>query len=455
MVALYDTMPDREFSDAEALLVDRTVQEWLAALGEDENSWHTPENLEALRHRVMGTADARWCAIYQWDPENKQIRVLREQGFALWLDKPGRVLRLDARHALEARVLKNRRPTAFPTQDGDEDIEQRNLVDTCGEACLLAPLNMHGEPKGLVKLMDSTPNRRFDQDETSLCQGIANLMGNALENAELFRAAERRALALEEAYRELQEADRLKDELIQNISHELRTPLAFISGYLDLLVNEDFGALNDEQKESMEVVIRKTQDLSNLVDDIMSIQTLEGDHLNRSVVQISHLAEVAMRAASVTASQVGLQLVRDFSDDLPLVYVDPKRINEVIDNLLSNAIKFSPAGGRSRFPSATQAARIWLSASRMTALESRPNTRSASGRASTRSMAAPRAASAAPAWVWRLSRASSRRTAARSGSRASRTAAARSISACPRIAARKRPSTRRSSTPGRPRHVSL
>src|SRR5690606_7149142 len=141
---------------------------WLAALGEDENSWHTPENLEALRHRVMGTADARWCAIYQWDPENKQIRVLREQGFALWLDKPGRVLRLDARHALEARVLKNRRPTAFPTQDGDEDIEQRNLVDTCGEACLLAPLNMHGEPKGLVKLMDSTPNRRFDQDETSL-----------------------------------------------------------------------------------------------------------------------------------------------------------------------------------------------------------------------------------------------------------------------------------------------
>ncbi len=346
MVGLYDTMPDREFTDADALLVDRTVHEWLASL-EPGEVWHAPHNLEALRHRVMSASGARWCAIYQWDREAESVRALREQGFAIWLDKPGRILKLQDSNSFEARVLKTKRPIAYPVDaSAEEELDRREFLRSLSGACLIAPLNARGESIGLVTLLDSDPTRMFDHDEVSLCQGIANLMGNALENAELYRSLERRALALEEAYQELQEADRLKDELIQNVSHELRTPLAFISGYLDLLVNEEFGPLSREQKESMEVVIKKTQDLSHLVDDLLSIQRLEGDHMNRKVVQLSHLAEAAIRAASVTAAQAGLELVRDFPDDLPLAYMDPQRINEVLDNLLSNAIKFSPSGGK-------------------------------------------------------------------------------------------------------------
>ena len=346
VIALYSTTPEKEFTEADTLLLVHAVQGWVETL-KDNASWHAPHHLEMLRHHAMSALGARWCVVFHVDPETSDVRMLREQGFALWLEKPGQVFK-SSDYPFEMRALTSKRALAFPMQSHDEGADDQTLMNMCDVACLVAPLNIRGESRGLVKLTDSDPTRRFDPEELLLCQGIANLMGNALENAELYRSLERRAHALEIAYSELQEVDRIKDELTQNVSHELRTPLAFISGYLDLLANEDFGPLNEDQKESMEVVIRKAHDLSHLVDDMMSIQRIGANNLNRERVSLPQLVQSAMKAATITALKGGLKLVRDFPDKMPPAYVDPQRINEVLDNLLGNAIKFSPSGGEIR-----------------------------------------------------------------------------------------------------------
>ena len=69
----------------------------------------------------------------------------------------------------------------------------------------------------------------------------------------------------------LAEADRMKDELISVVSHDLRTPLTSIMGYLELVMNEEAGPLNNEQQQFLEVVRRSADRLLTLVNDLLFI----------------------------------------------------------------------------------------------------------------------------------------------------------------------------------------
>ncbi len=348
LITLYDSESGTGFSDDDSHRVAQVINAWQTSLGDEASeTWFEEENLRLLCHRVMSVTNARWCNVQAWDPDAGQLVLLLEVGFALWDEAQGVGYELK-----DFPAMKNALSGGIPLSvqpDETNDQAGRELASLAeGGACLMVPLIAHGESIGLVTLIDPRPDRQFDQAEISLCQGIANVVGNALENARLYRSLELRAAALEEAYQELREADRLKDELIQNVSHELRTPLTFITGYLDLLASGDFGPLSDQQKEVMQMVTDKATHLARLVDDIVSMQAMGPDQMNKSIVQLAHIADDALRSAEATAAELGLKLIRDYDDNLPLVLADPLRMGEVFDNLLGNAIKFSPDGGEIR-----------------------------------------------------------------------------------------------------------
>jgi signal transduction histidine kinase len=193
-----------------------------------------------------------------------------------------------------------------------------------------------------VKLVDSQPvSREFDSAEVSLCQGIANVVGNAMENAQLYTAQRQRALDLEAAYRKLQDADEMKDDLLQNLSHELRTPLTHIMGYLRLMQDGAFGPLTEEQTEALDLVTNKAQHLADLVKDIVTVQEAEAHNLKPKPLQLEHVLALAVRSIAGRAQSKGIHIVLHIPTHLPLVYGDPSRVGEVFGELLENAIKFS------------------------------------------------------------------------------------------------------------------
>src|SRR5512143_3755849 len=167
----------------------------------------------------------------------------------------------------------------------------------------------------------------------------------AIENAQLYTDLEERAAKLEQAYKELQEVDKLKDELVQNVSHELRTPLTFIKGYVELLLEEDMGPLNEAQRESLTIVADKTNALTRLVSDIIYLQQVEWESLQFTVQDMREMARLALQSCEVAAVTAGIALRLQAEPGLPPIPVDRDRINQVFDNLLGNAIKFSPRGG--------------------------------------------------------------------------------------------------------------
>src|SRR6185503_11861995 len=103
--------------------------------------------------------------------------------------------------------------------------------------------------------------------------------------AQLYQSLEKRANALQAAYDELHRADKVKDDLIQNISHELQTPLHQVVMQLDLLANEAFGSLNDEQRDNMGIIINKITTVGELVRDMVSLHTLNTQKMRFGTAQ--------------------------------------------------------------------------------------------------------------------------------------------------------------------------
>src|SRR4029450_3148682 len=76
------------------------------------------------------------------------------------------------------------------------------------------------------------------------------------------------------------EADRLKNEFFALVSHELRTPLTSIIGYVELLLEEEAGAVNPEQLQFLGIVERNARRLQRLVGDLLFVAQVEAGTLS-------------------------------------------------------------------------------------------------------------------------------------------------------------------------------
>jgi len=206
------------------------------------------------------------------------------------------------------------------------------------------PLEVRDTVIGMLSVAREDPGA-FSQREATLVSDIASHAAIAIENARLYEAVREHAVDLEVAYVRLQEADQLKDEMIQNVSHELRTPLTFIKGYVQLLLNGELGPLTDAQDKSLQLVSRKTEQLARLVEDMITLEMVSPETLDIEPVNLGYLARAALDGCRIEATRAGIELREEIPEGLPPAAADWARISQVFDNLLTNAIKFSPDGG--------------------------------------------------------------------------------------------------------------
>jgi signal transduction histidine kinase len=154
----------------------------------------------------------------------------------------------------------------------------------------------------------------------------------------------RRGAELLEAQRE---AERLKEEFFALVSHELRTPLSSITGYLELLMEDAEGKLDEEGWSHLEVIQRNADRLLRLVGDILLVAQVQAGTFSvvTEPTDIDTLVAHAVEAAKPTAMAKGLTLSLH-SQPVPSINGDRDRLAQLLDNLISNALKFTPAGER-------------------------------------------------------------------------------------------------------------
>jgi signal transduction histidine kinase len=166
-------------------------------------------------------------------------------------------------------------------------------------------------------------------------------------NQQLEQRVKERTAELERALAKLSELNQLKSNFVANISHELRTPLTHLKGYLELLVSQDLGRLEKDQLQAMNVMIRSTDRLERLIEDLILFSATErGDFEMRLLpFHFSELCKAASNGAITRAQERNIHLLVDCSQDLPMVMADQEKIQYAVQQLLDNAIKFTPPDG--------------------------------------------------------------------------------------------------------------
>jgi len=167
---------------------------------------------------------------------------------------------------------------------------------------------------------------------------------------ESFRELSEKNQKLQDAYDRLKELDRLKSNFLATVSHELRTPLTSIIGYSEMILEGIAGEVNGEQREFLQTIHEKGEQLLELIKSLLDLSKLESGtmSLRRAETNCSELADgvVATMTLTPTARKKGVNLVAEVEAELPLLHADADRLRQVLNNLSENALKFTPKGGK-------------------------------------------------------------------------------------------------------------
>ena len=146
---------------------------------------------------------------------------------------------------------------------------------------------------------------------------------------------------------QLEEASRMKSEFLANMSHELRTPLNAIIGFSEVLGDGLLGDLSSQQKEAVNDIFTSGNHLLSLINDILDLSKVEAGKmtLELDALQAAALVQAGLQVVREVAMTHNLRLVTDVAEGLGSIWLDGRKVKQILYNLLSNAVKFTPDGG--------------------------------------------------------------------------------------------------------------
>jgi signal transduction histidine kinase len=202
-------------------------------------------------------------------------------------------------------------------------------------------LDEHGELRYIIHRVEDVTEFVEQVGHGRAQEALASRLRDRVERmeAEILH----RSTQLQEANAELRAANAAKNEFLSRMSHELRTPLTAIGGFAELLALDQ---LNDEQHQAATTILRASQHLLKLVDDVLDIARIEAGALSISLepVPVGHVIEAALELTEPLARRQQVRLVSESVEQL-YVLADNQRLKQVIVNLIVNAVKYNRRAG--------------------------------------------------------------------------------------------------------------
>jgi len=201
-----------------------------------------------------------------------------------------------------------------------------------------------GSARGVMKVRTSTGETRlWEYYNTLRTEGVEKpiVRGMAHDATERRQALKRE----QEARKEAEAANRVKDEFLSTLSHELRTPLTAIMGWADLLLHGEVE--RDKEQTAIETIFRNANSQCQLINDLLEVSRIITGKLRVEFVacELHSVIEAAAESIRPTAEAKGVRLQVLLEPHVGPVFGDRERLQQIIWNLLSNGVKFTRKGG--------------------------------------------------------------------------------------------------------------
>ena len=144
------------------------------------------------------------------------------------------------------------------------------------------------------------------------------------------------------------EIDKAKTEFVSLASHQLRTPLSAINWYTEMLLAEDAGPINEEQKKYLNEVAVGNKRMVDLVDSLLNVSRLDlGTFIiEPEKVNVLEMSRSVINELKPQADGKNIKIEESYGDNVGEFSADRKLLRIIIQNLLSNAVKYTPKDGK-------------------------------------------------------------------------------------------------------------
>ena len=196
---------------------------------------------------------------------------------------------------------------------------------------------------GCTEIFKDTP---FSVENATCFQTITQQVTFPLKNATLYEEIKMKN-------KKLARLEKLKSEFISIVSHELRTPLTSIKNSLDIMLSGRCGELTAAYDKFLTMAKRNSQRLSGIINDLLDLSKIEAGKMDYHFenININSVVEYVKSTLSVLVKEKQLNLIVEEGENLPEIFADSQRLEQVLTNLVSNAVKFTPEGKNIRIKS--------------------------------------------------------------------------------------------------------
>jgi|GEM_PF-944773 len=222
----------------------------------------------------------------------------------------------------------------------------RGLPEPSGPRFLECALRRaDGEPRTVVcRLAWNDPDASVSVWVVEDVTHVRMLEAELLRLSRKLHQGSREVVSLTEKLRR-ERADR--EEILTVVSHELRTPVTIINGYDRLLLSEEVGPLNDEQRRFLQESAKACRRLDTFIGDLLEASRVRGDDavLEVSFGSLREAIESVTSLVRPLLEERDLRIETEIPPEACRARFDRMRLEQILTNLIGNAIKYSPAGG--------------------------------------------------------------------------------------------------------------
>jgi PAS domain S-box-containing protein len=222
--------------------------------------------------------------------------------------------------------------TADVVHAGVDPAVVRSMTGVPVQSLMMFPLELRSHSYGLMTLLMTHSERRYDDSYVVLARELAARIAHAIDNAQLYQKS-RQAVAV-------------RDEVVAIVSHDLRNPLSVVKMCASTLSVEplpDAATVTDLAR----TMHQSAEWMHTIIQDLLDVAHLESGRLTlrHERVSTADVIEKVVELHAPLAEERDLVLTSDVPPDVPSISMDTARIRQVLANLIGNALKFTEPGG--------------------------------------------------------------------------------------------------------------